>query len=68
MRYLRFVHTYGMQQILKRLSALSYLARPLALAFVGIVFLSLGVDLFCRRDLSNQRAAGAVLLPYAPVS
>jgi 2-phospho-L-lactate transferase/gluconeogenesis factor (CofD/UPF0052 family) len=35
-----------MQQILKRLSALSSLARPLALAFVGIVFLSLGATYF----------------------
>src|SRR5215218_6477817 len=35
-----------MQQISKRLSALSYLARPLALAFVGIVFLSLGATYF----------------------
>ncbi len=35
-----------MQQIFKRLSALSYLARPLALAFVGIIFLSLGATYF----------------------
>jgi uncharacterized cofD-like protein len=35
-----------MQQILKRLSALSSLARPLALAFIGIVFLSLGATYF----------------------
>ena len=35
-----------MQQILKRLSALSSLARPLALAFVGIVLLSLGASYF----------------------
>src|SRR5690349_1350240 len=35
-----------MQQILKRLSSLSYLARPLALAFVGIFFLSLGATYF----------------------
>jgi 2-phospho-L-lactate transferase/gluconeogenesis factor (CofD/UPF0052 family) len=35
-----------MQQILKRLSSLSSLARPLALAFVGIVFLSLGATYF----------------------
>jgi hypothetical protein len=32
-----------MQRIFKRLSSLAYLARPLALAFVGIVLLSLGV-------------------------
>ncbi|HJZ46382.1 MAG TPA: 2-phospho-L-lactate transferase CofD family protein [Roseiflexaceae bacterium] len=35
-----------MQQILNRLSSLSYLARPLALAFVGIFFLSLGATYF----------------------
>jgi 2-phospho-L-lactate transferase/gluconeogenesis factor (CofD/UPF0052 family) len=35
-----------MQQILKRLSSLAYLARPLALAFVGIVLLSLGATYF----------------------
>ncbi|HEU5101759.1 MAG TPA: 2-phospho-L-lactate transferase CofD family protein [Roseiflexaceae bacterium] len=35
-----------MQQILKRLSSLSHLARPLALAFVGIFFLSLGATYF----------------------
>src|SRR5689334_16299799 len=32
-----------MRPILKRLSSLAYLARPLALTFVGIVLLSLGV-------------------------
>src|SRR5687768_16381825 len=36
----------GMQTVFKRLSSLSYLARPLALAFVGIVFLSLGTAYF----------------------
>jgi hypothetical protein len=35
-----------MQQILKRLSALSSLARPLALAFIGIICLSLGATYF----------------------
>ena len=35
-----------MQPILKRLSSLMYLARPLALAFIGIVILSLGVAYF----------------------
>jgi hypothetical protein len=35
-----------MKRIFKRLSSLVYLARPLALAFVGIVFLSLGVAFF----------------------
>jgi 2-phospho-L-lactate transferase/gluconeogenesis factor (CofD/UPF0052 family) len=35
-----------MQQILKRLASLSNLARPLALAFVGIFFLSLGATYF----------------------
>lgn len=35
-----------MRQILKRLSALSYLARPLTLTFVGVVLLSLGVAYF----------------------
>ena len=35
-----------MQQILKRLSSLAHLARPLALAFVGIFFLSLGATYF----------------------
>lgn len=35
-----------MQRIFKRLSALGYLARPLALAFVGIVLLSIGVAYF----------------------
>jgi 2-phospho-L-lactate transferase/gluconeogenesis factor (CofD/UPF0052 family) len=35
-----------MQIIFKRISSLSYLARPLALAFVGIVFLSLGATYF----------------------
>src|SRR4051812_20010329 len=35
-----------MQQIFKRLSALSYLARPLALAFIGIIFLSFGATYF----------------------
>ncbi|HEX5688630.1 MAG TPA: 2-phospho-L-lactate transferase CofD family protein, partial [Roseiflexaceae bacterium] len=36
-------HWIGMRPILKRLSSLTYLARPLALTFVGIVLLSLGV-------------------------
>src|SRR4051812_12304129 len=40
------VQPSGMQQIFKRLSALSYLARPLALAFIGIVFLSFGATYF----------------------
>lgn len=35
-----------MQHIFKRLSSLAHLARPLALAFVGIVLLSLGVAFF----------------------
>jgi 2-phospho-L-lactate transferase/gluconeogenesis factor (CofD/UPF0052 family) len=35
-----------MQQILKRLASLSHLARPLALAFAGIFFLSLGATYF----------------------
>ena len=35
-----------MRLIIKRLSSLSYLARPLALTFVGIVLLSLGVAYF----------------------
>lgn len=35
-----------MQRIFKRLSALAYLARPLALAFIGIVLLSVGVAYF----------------------
>ena len=35
-----------MQQVLKRISALSSLARPLALTFVGIIFLSLGATYF----------------------
>ena len=35
-----------MQQIFKRLSSLAHLARPLALAFIGIVLLSLGVAYF----------------------
>jgi hypothetical protein len=37
-----------MQQIFKRLSSLVYLARPLALAFVGIVLLSLGAAYFVK--------------------
>src|SRR5262245_45307048 len=35
-----------MQPVFKRLSSLVHLARPLALAFVGIVLLSLGVAYF----------------------
>jgi 2-phospho-L-lactate transferase/gluconeogenesis factor (CofD/UPF0052 family) len=35
-----------MRPILKRLSSLAYLARPLALTFVGVVLLSLGVAYF----------------------
>jgi 2-phospho-L-lactate transferase/gluconeogenesis factor (CofD/UPF0052 family) len=35
-----------MQKIFQRLSSLSYLARPLALAFIGIFFLSLGATYF----------------------
>ena len=35
-----------MQRIFKRLSSLTHLARPLALAFIGIVLLSLGVAYF----------------------
>ncbi len=59
-----------MQSILKRLASLSQLIRPLALTFVGVVLLSLGVaylTLHLYRNGAFPEALGVVLLQFIPV-
>jgi 2-phospho-L-lactate transferase/gluconeogenesis factor (CofD/UPF0052 family) len=59
-----------MQTIFKRLSALSYLARPLLLTFIGIVFCSLGVAylvLHFYRSSAFPEGLRIMLLQFLPL-